>query len=100
MPLQITAIPRHFHDIDFNKAYVNRYVYLSCSSQGGIQGICQDIGFGSNFEMRLSREHKGANGTILYAINTDFHVTLELPAILNGNDKLQSKFWYRLVQLL
>ncbi|CAB4036067.1 Hypothetical predicted protein, partial [Paramuricea clavata] len=59
------------------------------SSQGGIQVICQDIGFGSNFEMRLSREHKGGNGTVLYAINTDFHVTLELPAILNGNDKLQ-----------
>jgi hypothetical protein len=66
---------------------------LPCS-QEGIQVICQDIGFGSNFEMQLSREHKGANGTILYAINTDFHVTLELPAILNGDDKLQSKFWH------
>jgi hypothetical protein len=37
-------VKRHFHDIDFSKAYVNRNVYLSCSSQGGIQGICQDIG--------------------------------------------------------
>ena len=61
-----------------------------CSSQGGIQNICRDIGFGDNFEIRLSREHKGANGAILYAINTDFHVSLELPAILNGDDKLQS----------
>lgn len=67
---------------------------IYCSSQGGIQAICRDIGFGNNFEMRLSREHKGINGVILYAINTDFHVNLELPAILNGNYKLQSKFWH------
>ena len=59
--------------------------------QGGISRICRDINFGDNVDVRLSREHKGSHGVSVYAINTDFHVRLELPQIIFGNDKLQSK---------
>ena len=58
------------------------------SSQGGISNTCKSLGFGESFEINLAREHKSTHGAINYAINTDFHIKIELKEILLGRDKL------------
>ena len=40
-------------------------------------------------DLSFSREKKSASGTINYVMRTDFQVKLELPRIINGDDKFR-----------
>ena len=42
-------------------------------------------------DLSFSREKKSASGTINYVMRTDFLVKLELPRIINGDDKFRCK---------
>ena len=45
----------------------------------------------SDCDVSLSTENKSASGTVKYTMWTDFQVKLELPRIINGDDKLHGK---------
>ena len=45
----------------------------------------------SGCDISFPRGKKSASGTVNYAVRTDFQVKLELPRIINGNDKLHGK---------
>ena len=45
----------------------------------------------SDCDVSFSRGKKSASDTVSYAMRTDFHVKLELPRIINGDDKLHRK---------
>ena len=49
------------------------------------------LGFGDSIDAQLAREHRGANGAAVYAINTDFQVGIEMEDIIKSNNKLQGK---------
>eukprot|EP00112_Aurelia_sp_Birch-Aquarium-sp1_P020014 Seg5063.1 transcript_id=Seg5063.1/GoldUCD/mRNA.D3Y31 product="hypothetical protein" protein_id=Seg5063.1/GoldUCD/D3Y31 len=67
------------------------FVFVSNSDHGGLKNIAtNELGFGQNIGVKLAREHKEEEkGVTLYAINTDFHVEIEMPPIIEGTDKLQ-----------
>ena len=45
----------------------------------------------SDCDVSFSRGKKSASGTVNYAMRTDFQVKLELPRIINEDDKLYGK---------
>ena len=45
----------------------------------------------SDCDVSFSRGKRSASGTVNYAMRTDFQVKLELPRIINGDDKLHGK---------
>ena len=42
-------------------------------------------------DLSFSREKKSASSTINYVVPTDFQLKLELPRVINGDDKLRGK---------
>eukprot|EP00794_Sanderia_malayensis_P012396 gene12396-13674_t len=64
-------------------------VLISICSQSGLRNISKLLGFGDGIDIWLAREHKGANGAAVYAINTDFQLGIEMEDVIKGNDKLQ-----------
>ena len=48
----------------------------------------------SDCDVSSSRGKKSASGTVNYTMQTDFQVNLELPRIINGDDKLHGKKIY------
>ena len=45
----------------------------------------------SDCDVSFSRGKRSASGTVNYAMRTDFQVKLELPRIINGDDKFRGK---------
>ena len=65
-------------------------VFFGFSEQTGIMDTANQLGL-SDCDVSLSTENKSASGTVKYTMRTDFQVKLELPRIINGDDKLHGK---------
>ena len=60
------------------------------SEQTGIMDTAKQSGW-SDCDVSFSRGKKSATGTVNNVMRTDFQVKLELPRIINGDDKLHGK---------
>eukprot|EP00111_Clytia_hemisphaerica_P022094 TCONS_00064911-protein len=64
------------------------------TEQVGIKNIANQLGW-SDFDLHISRSKKSLSGggSNLFAMGTDFQIRLELPRIINGDDKLNVKVY-------
>ena len=61
--------------------------------QGGLDDAAIQAGLNKPIDICFAREELTKNGPIMYAINTDDQLKIELPLITSGIDIIQSKKW-------
>ena len=62
-------------------------------TQGGLDDAAIQAGLNKPIDICLAREELTKNGPIMYAINTDDQLKIELPLITSGIDIIQGKKW-------